>query len=151
MNDELFPRALISETLQTLALLFPQNESQTRKWLHSQARSSVITPVDPDVGKCGNLRTSDRRFEAFAFWHDRLVVLKQAFDESRPWTLSQWWYDRRDGNRWYTFWIAVMVFIAAMIFGVIQCVEGALQVYISLEALHQGEAQPTLGNGTSSK
>ena len=138
MAGELFPEGLIGETLRTLALLFPQNDLQTRKWLRSRTRSKVTPLIDPGIGKCGNLRTHDRRFEAFAFWHDRLVVLKQAFDESRPWKLSQWWYDRRDGNRWYTFWIAVMVFIAAVVFGVIQCIEGALQVYISLKTLQQG-------------
>ena len=134
----LFPENLVSETLKSLALLFPQNDSNTQKWLRSQAQTSAATPVDPGVGRCGTLRTHDRRFEEFSFWHDRLVILKQAFDESRPWKLSQWWYDRRDGNQWYTFWIAVMVFVAAVIFGIIQCVEGALQVYISYKALQQG-------------
>ncbi|KAK3390510.1 hypothetical protein B0H63DRAFT_557473 [Podospora didyma] len=55
---------------------------------------------------------------------------------------------RRVKNPWYTFWIAVMIFIAAVTFCIVQCVEGALQVYISFKARQQGEKQPIVDNGT---
>ncbi|KAK3371859.1 hypothetical protein B0T24DRAFT_595596 [Lasiosphaeria ovina] len=40
-----------------------------------------------------------------------------------------------------------MIFIAAVAFGIIQCVEGALQVYISFKVLQQGEKQLIADNG----
>jgi hypothetical protein len=65
----------------------------------------------------------------FTFWHDRLVILKQVFDETRPSTLSQWWSDRCNGVQWYAFWVAILVLALTIVFGFVQCVEGALQVY----------------------
>jgi hypothetical protein len=65
----------------------------------------------------------------FIYWHDRLVVLKQVFDEATPRTLLQWWYDRRNGVQWYTFWVAIVVLALTLFFGLVQSVEGALQVY----------------------
>jgi len=58
-----------------------------------------------------------------------VVILKQVFDESRPSTLLQWWNDRRNGVQWYTFWVAILVLLFTMFFGMVQSIEGALQVY----------------------
>ena len=79
----------------------------------------------------GNLNAEKRQIENFRYWHDRLVILKEVYDEARPNTLSQWWYDRRNGVQWYTFWVALWVLILTIIFGFVQCVEGGLQVYIA--------------------
>ncbi|KAK3318179.1 hypothetical protein B0H66DRAFT_575154 [Apodospora peruviana] len=92
--------------------------------------------LDRQIGKCGTLRTRERRIENFSIWHDRLVILKQAFDESQPAAISQWWYDRRNGVQWYIFWIAVMVFVMAMFFGIMQSLEGGLQVYLSYKSMN---------------
>jgi hypothetical protein len=67
--------------------------------------------------------------ENFHFWHDRLIILKQIFDEAEPDTLTQWWHDRRKRVQWYTFWVAALVLALTIFFGLIQCIEGALQVY----------------------
>ena len=32
----------------------------------------------------------ERQIDNFEFWHDRLVMLKQAFDEADPKTVRQW-------------------------------------------------------------
>lgn len=58
-------------------------------------------------------------------------MLKHVFDDAEPNTMSQWWYDRRKGPQWYTFWIAVVVLVLTIFFGVVQSVEGALQVYLT--------------------
>jgi hypothetical protein len=65
----------------------------------------------------------------FRYWRERLCILKQVFDEAEPATLSQWWYDRRKGPQWYTFWVAVAVLVLTVFFGFVQSIEGALQVY----------------------
>ncbi|KAF4978536.1 hypothetical protein FDECE_18199 [Fusarium decemcellulare] len=131
----LFPAGLINETLQTLALLFPSTDKETKSWLQAKRKSKNSEHIDPSLGSCGALRAHDRRFEKFSFWHDRLVILKQAFDESQPKTLSQWWLDRRNRVQWYTFWVAVLVFVMTIIFGVIQSLTGILQVHLSYQAL----------------
>lgn len=122
----MFPPGLIDETLRSLALLFPQSDNHTQIWIQSLPS---FDKLDQRLLRCGHLRADDRQIENFTFWHDRLVILKQLFDEARPSTLSQWWYDRRNGVQWYTFWVAVLVLLLTLFFGFVQCVEGALQVY----------------------
>ncbi|KAK0754950.1 hypothetical protein B0T18DRAFT_455215 [Schizothecium vesticola] len=128
----LFPDSFIDETLRTLALLFPQNDRKSRRWLRAQVTEHNL---DPHIARCGNLRAQNRRFEHFSFWHDRLIILKQAFDESSPRGLRQWWNDRRNSVQWSTFWVAILVFAMTVFFGLVQSVEGALQVYLSWKAL----------------
>ncbi|KAF1842834.1 uncharacterized protein K460DRAFT_407219 [Cucurbitaria berberidis CBS 394.84] len=118
------PQGLKEETLRTLSLLFPQHDRQTRHWLKKQSGR-----FDDMLHRCDPIRLEDRQIEKFHFWHDRLVMLKQAFDQSRPATMSQWWFDRRNGVQWYTFWISVLVLLLTIIFGIVQSIEGALQVY----------------------
>ncbi len=64
-----------------------------------------------------------------------LVVLKQVFDEATPQTLTQWWFDRRNGVQWYTFWVAISVFCLTMIFGLIQSITGIMQVYAAFHTV----------------
>ncbi|KAI0523808.1 hypothetical protein F5B22DRAFT_417995 [Xylaria bambusicola] len=134
VDNPLFPPAFVDETLRTLSLLLPQNDSRTASWLAAQVATHDL---DPALAECGSLNARARRFENFVYWHDRLVVLRQALDEARPQTLSQWWHDRRNGVQWYTFWVAILVFLVTIFFGLVQSVEGALQVYLSWQALGQ--------------
>ena len=86
----------------------------------------------------GNLKAEKRQIENFRYWRDRLVILKEVYDDARPDTLSQWWHDRRNGSQWYPFWIALWVAvltILTIIIGVVQCVESGLQVYLAELAL----------------
>ncbi|KAK0622958.1 hypothetical protein B0T14DRAFT_535954 [Immersiella caudata] len=124
LADQIFPADLINETLRTLTLLFPQNDRKTRRWLSKQISKHSL---DPSILRCGNAWAQDRRFENFYFWHDRLVILKQNFDDASPRKLSQWWGDRRNSVQWYTFWVAILVFVAT----------GVLQVYLSWRAMQQ--------------
>jgi hypothetical protein len=125
-DNPLFPPGLVDETLRTLALLFNKDDKQTKKWLQALPASSM---VDRSLLRFKRLRLNDRQIGQFKFWHDRLIVLKHSFDESRPSRLSQWWYDDRDGHSWYTFWVAVLVLFLTVFFGLAQSIEGALQVY----------------------
>ncbi|KAF1993424.1 hypothetical protein P154DRAFT_625433 [Amniculicola lignicola CBS 123094] len=97
-QSQIFPDGLIEETLATLALLVPQSDPKTQKWIRPLTKSAENSfCLDKYLLKCGQLRTDNRQFENFRFWHDRLVILKKVFDHSRPKTLSQWWHDRRNG------------------------------------------------------
>ena len=124
--SSMYPAGLIEETLRTLALLFPQLDKDTRTWFK---RAVSSTNIDFNAIRCGQLRAEDRHIDQFKFWRDRLVVLKQVFDEAEPATWSQWWYDRRKGVRRYPFLLAAAALALTLLFGLIICVEGGLQVY----------------------
>ncbi|KAH7083683.1 hypothetical protein FB567DRAFT_89983 [Paraphoma chrysanthemicola] len=125
-KDSLLPEKLVEETIRTLALLFPSDDPVMKRHYRMMALESTC---DDQLLHAGFLVTHDRQVEKFVYWHDRLVVLKQIFDEATPKTISQWWFDRRNGVQWYTFWIAIVVLTLTLSFGLIQSVEGALQVY----------------------
>lgn len=122
-RNSIFPEGLIEETIQTLALLFPQGDKDTEKWYYKQDN-----PEDLDSGvlNCGYLRDDYRQIEKYKFWHNRLVILKEAFDESQPKTISQLWNDRRGGSQWYALWVAIGL---TLFFGLVQSIEGGFQVY----------------------
>ena len=90
-----FPEGFVEETLRTLALLFPESGNDIKKWIRSLPS---IPQLDMRVRECRDFRADDRPVENVRFWHDRLVILKEVFDEAEPSTLSQWWYDRRKGT-----------------------------------------------------
>ena len=135
----MFPDGFVDETLRTLALIFSQSEfspyrrrkNHKRDWFQARRAREQNRSIDPRLTLCGNLQAEARQIERFTYWRDRLVILKQAYDDATPKSLSQWWHDRRNGVQWYTFWVAILVFIVTTLLGVVQCVEGALQVYKS--------------------
>lgn len=121
-----FPDGFVHETLQTLALLFPQNKwHKTTKLWYNKHLKPTIADADPGVLSC---QPSDMtlNIDEYMFWHDRLVRLKQVYDQAKPRTLRQWWNDRREGTQWYALWV-VLGF--TVFFGFVQSIEGALQVY----------------------
>jgi hypothetical protein len=119
----MFPEGFIEETLETLALLFPKFDEDTERWYERMPK------LDPNARQIGHYTSGQRQIKQYRYWHDRLVVLKQVFDESRPKTLTQWWIDRRNAVQWSTFWVALLVLALTIFFGIVQSIEGALQVY----------------------
>jgi hypothetical protein len=124
----MFPAGFIEETLRTLAILFPKHDTATKKWYMKAALNSACR-FDMQLLRIKNVDAESRQMENFGYWHDRLEILKEVYDEARPSTLSQWWYDRRNGVQWYTFWVALLVFILTAI----QCIEGAIQAVVALK------------------
>jgi len=122
----IFPEGFIEEILQTLALILPEGDVECRKWFEPKKNENNL---DPEARKCGNPSSEERQIHKFRYWHDRLIVLKQTFDEKEPATIYQRWHDRRRRVQWYTFWVAVIMIGLTVFFGFIQCVEGGLQVY----------------------
>ncbi|KAI9643501.1 hypothetical protein NHQ30_008120 [Ciborinia camelliae] len=131
LNNPIFPAGFIKETIHSLALLFPQNDKGCRRWFKKVSASQRL---DKRAIRCGRLNAQDRRIENFKFWGERLSILKEVFDEAEPGTMSQWWCDRRKKVQWYTFWVAIWVLLLTVVFGIIQSVEGALQVYKAFQS-----------------
>ncbi|RFU24413.1 hypothetical protein B7463_g11924, partial [Scytalidium lignicola] len=122
--NSIYPDGFVEETLRTLVLLFPQGDKNT-KWWYSK-RDNDAKDLDPGVLDCGRIREDHLQIEKYTFWHDRLVILKEAFDRSQPRSLLQLWNDRRDSSQWYTLWVVIFL---TLFFGLIQSIEGAIQIY----------------------
>lgn len=132
----MYPPQLIEETLRTLTLLFPSYNIASKKWYQKEAAKATCG-LDKRLIDIGNLNAEERQIDNFSYWHDRLVILKEVYDEARPSTLSQFWYDRRNGPQWYTFWVALCVLVLTVLtlfLAMVQCVEGGMQVYIALRS-----------------
>jgi len=121
----------VEETLRTLSLLLPAGDKKTLRWFRREQKRCVVDElIDGNAIKCHPLKTKDRRIGNFVFWNDRLVMLKQAFDEADPKTVRQWWSDRRKPVQWFNFWFAVALVVGLTVFfGLVQSIEGAIQVY----------------------
>ncbi|KAH8758063.1 hypothetical protein F5882DRAFT_431958 [Hyaloscypha sp. PMI_1271] len=119
-GNSVFPDGFVEETLQTLALLFPKGNRQVEKWYKKKDK---VEELDFTVLKVSH---PWRRIDGYEYWRDRLVTLKEAFDDSRPRSFGQWWHDRRDATQWYAVWIAVFF---TVFFGFVQSVVGIMQLY----------------------
>ncbi|KAJ5497052.1 hypothetical protein N7463_009039 [Penicillium fimorum] len=119
-QSSIFPPGLVNETLTTLAFLFPEGERETEKWYKKQDGPEEL---DKNILCCVKV---DRRIRDYKYWHDRLIILKTEFDETRPSNVTQWWNYRRDVSQWYPLWVAISL---TVLFSLVQSIEGALQVY----------------------
>ncbi|KAH6664904.1 hypothetical protein B0J14DRAFT_239014 [Halenospora varia] len=123
-NCDFFPVGFIDETIRTLALLLPTHDQDSRKWFRKQ---QAKLRLDINAISCGHLKLEERQIDHFNFWHDRLVILKQFFDDSSPRTIKQWWFDDRKRVQW--FWVAILLVVCTLAFGLIQCLEGGWQIW----------------------
>ncbi|KAF4629311.1 hypothetical protein G7Y89_g8840 [Cudoniella acicularis] len=85
VESHVLPKDFIEETFNTLALLLPQDNATSKKWFQQQIKELGL---DPAAGCNGHLNTSSRRLENFKYWGDKISILKQAFDDSEPKTVS---------------------------------------------------------------
>lgn len=51
--------------------------------------------------------------------------------------MRQLWEDDRKRAQWFTFWVAVLVFVMTVVFGVVQSVAGIVQAWASVKGLRQ--------------
>ncbi|KAH6675929.1 hypothetical protein B0J14DRAFT_477619, partial [Halenospora varia] len=112
-NCNVFPADLVEETIQTLALLLSEY------WIYIKVEKGGRLPLDPQARVCGQLKAEEPQIDRFQYWHDRLVILKQVFDEAEPKNMKQWLRDRRRCVQWYTFWVAALVLALPIVFGLI--------------------------------
>jgi hypothetical protein len=135
--SEILPSDLLKETLLTLALLLPRANAKCRRWYSKVAEEMRQHNKELDAAGTDQ-RLGQRGHEVieYEYWNDRLAMIMDAFDKSEPKGISQLVVDRRKPLQWYTFWIAVIVLLLTIVFGLIQSITGILQVYA---AYHQGK------------
>ena len=114
---------LLKETITTLNLLFPHWDSATQLMLLEHKRTfHHALPID------GPRRLS---LQEFHYWRDRLLELYEEVYLAPPTSWRQAWADRRNPLQWYTFWIAIIVFILS----VVSCTASIIQAWASVVAL----------------
>lgn len=82
------------------------------------------------------LAHASRDVRVYDYWHDNLLTFWEVFDRSQPSTMQQWWYDDRNIVQWWTFWVAFLVLVLTIIFGLISSVASIVQAWASVKSLH---------------
>ncbi|KAH6868437.1 hypothetical protein BKA58DRAFT_402807 [Alternaria rosae] len=145
-QSPLFPDGLIHETLNTLAILLPEPDRSTKRWMLHFCRAHARITVDSELAKCGHfpIRHPSRRYEQLRFWRDRLIVLEEVVEDAMP-PSSQLLSSLQKSNqqlsnsllkamnsksdRWINSWFAIVAIAVTLFFGLVQSIEGAMQLY----------------------
>lgn len=122
MYTAIFPDRFLRETAETLALLFPFAESPQRRW---DRRVRKKADLDVEAGIACN---TPHNLSHYHYYRERLELLKQTYDRSQPDSVTQWLYDKRNSDKFYTFWFAVVAIVLTLFFGLVQSITGVLQV-----------------------
>jgi hypothetical protein len=115
--------------------------SETRPDAQMRIQKSRDLLLDSLPVRLRSLNAEERQIDNFEYWHDRLVVLKQVFDEARPASMRQLWYDRRQTHQWYTLWVVVLISGVALLLGFVQVVLSALQLRIAYDGYREAQGR----------
>ncbi|KAF8242058.1 hypothetical protein K440DRAFT_566606, partial [Wilcoxina mikolae CBS 423.85] len=125
------------ETRRTYHLLFPPWRNDCTDFLRKLQRCNKLDQA------IGNIQMDQHiplilteppyvyALSDFPVYGRRLAILRDILDSAKPTSFSQLWYDRRNKQTWYTMWIAMVVFLLTLIFGIISSVTGIMQVWIA--------------------
>ena len=134
------PKDLVDETIRSISLLIPPVFGEPNPWFQQQRKKSQEKgQIDAQAGICERLNSSERQIGKFEYWRDRLVLLKRTFDDAEPRNISQLWWDDRKKTQWFTFWVAVLVFVMTVFFGIVQSVAGIVQAWASVQSLNASQ------------
>ncbi|KAI1615454.1 hypothetical protein EDD36DRAFT_432871 [Exophiala viscosa] len=124
----LYPKGLLEEVDRTLELLFPTSKLKSAKRVRRISRKQK---VDIEAFRMWEDMEGLIKYQcsSYQFFGQRLAELQSRYDKTRPKSLGQWWYDRRNVREWAALWIAVVAFVLTVVFGVIGAVTGVFQVY----------------------
>lgn len=130
----LISRAILAETQQTLALLFPQSDKDLVSWYKREASQHDL---DQRLLKLPTLELQQRQIDCFDFWRDRLVMLKTCYNEAQPLKPKQLFYDRRDGPRFFQ----VVNNVAILMLTLVTIAFGAAQLAFAVKQYDQGNGR----------
>lgn len=71
------------------------------------------------------------KVSTYPIFGSRLASIQRKYNDSRPRTLSQFWWDRRNRSEWVALWIAVFTFLTASVLGIISSVTSIIQVILA--------------------
>ncbi|KAF1993485.1 hypothetical protein P154DRAFT_450111 [Amniculicola lignicola CBS 123094] len=123
------PKGVLSETLDTLNLLFPFGDAATKQLLAGEGELAFYR-----LGNCG--REPNLNLGHYIHWREELDDLAEIF-QSPPRTWKQLATDRRNLMEWAAFWVAVMVAFLTLVS--IPC--NLIQTTYSVKAYHATLAQ----------
>ena len=126
---KLFPDGFLEDTERTLSLLFPPANVETSRRIRRISEKEGVD-IEAAINDHASFDLSN-----YPFWQERLRHVQRVYDKTKPKRIKQWYFDRRDRVEWSTFWIAVVVFLLTLFFGIISSVTGILQVYASFRAI----------------
>jgi len=132
VEKDIYPENLLQETEETLALLFPTADPDAKgpkRTRRIRDKDNVDIEAQFQVPTYYNL-------DHYKTWKERLMIVQHTYNNSKPRGPRQWWYDRRDPVTRATFWVAVVVFLLTLVFGIISSVTGILQVVLGFRQLH---------------
>ena len=136
----------MQETLDTLAILLPEQDRSSKRWMLHFCRAHKEITVDSELAKCGHfpIEHPSRRYERLQFWRDRIMVLEEVVEDAMP-PSSQMLSSLQKSNqqlsnsllkamnsksdRWINSWFAIVAIGVTLFFGLVQSIEGAMQVY----------------------
>ena len=119
---DILPEAFVLETIRTLDLLFPFGEAGTQKYL-DRGGQFFYRASSRDQPRPTNL-------SEFHYWHSRLAELHDVFHQA-PKSIPQIWHDRRNPVQWWTFWLAVIIAVLTIMFGILASYTGFKQVMLA--------------------
>lgn len=131
--QRLFPAGLINETMQSLLLMCPGDDKRVKSWL---ARERTNLGLDENICRLSSshrLSSADRRLGHFDFWRDRLITIKDTYENHQSNNIMCLMRDYRRQMPFWAFWVALMAFVLSLI----ACILSAMQVY---KAYHPSKA-----------
>ena len=116
-----FPAEVYEETSRTLDLLFPSWDKPTQRFLRRKARDFHSSNSQK--------RMLDLKF--YPYWKDRILELNEDVFMGPAEGWAQLWNDRRDPQKFWTFWIALAVFTLTMA----STVASVVQIWATLRTM----------------
>lgn len=136
-----------------MALLIPQNQNQvTPGWfdgaIRRNEREDGKDVVDKQIGTQWETYPSHRtrRVSNYYYWHNRLLILEEEFNNVSTWSLKSWWYDGRKGRVWVSFWIEICGFTLAMLALVLAVASTFVAALQAVEANRYAQEANTLAS-----
>ena len=100
-QSPLLPLRVLTETMDSLNLLFPHWDDKTISLLHKHKQTFY------QVGSFHGPRSLD--LHEFVYWRDRILEVYEEVFRSPPASWAQLWSDQRNPQQWWTFWIALVI------------------------------------------
>jgi hypothetical protein len=130
------------ETLATIDFLFPSYDPKSSDYLRQLQEECdldehILQPHAPPP----------RNDDEFTFYRAKLAILFNELNNPESFSIKQLWDDRRDKQRWLTLWIAVIVFILTVLFGVISTVTAIMEASFSYRSLKLQEMEMGIAKG----